>query len=396
MANLKLWIKFKRIFDSREEEIDFDSFTKFPIFFLKLVSLNTQEFIENPHGTDILKTKVKSVAEFLVNKLFLIFMIIAGSQLFAYGVVNFHSEGFEIIINATCDSLSAILIFTKGFTVLFRKQKIKEVFGGFKSLYENHEKDCEFKLKPYLDGFYRVIRIYFVIFFIFNLSAPIFVLIYLLDGRKILVANYWFPFNYENNRFILSLIWTQCLAYLAPAFLLIYESLICVYITMITMHFDKLKHDYTKLKMESNGRTERQIANLVERHNRLFEICDRLQEIFAPTFLYNFIISSFILCLLCFQILFNFEDLINIIFHINYLLLFISQIWLSCYLGQKLIDSSDGVAYGIYESDWTGMDDKLRKQIALVLVRAQRPKALTAMGFADVSLETFAAVRYCF
>ena len=39
-------------------------------------------------------------------------------------------------------------------------------------------------------------------------------------------------------------------------------------------------------------------------------------------------------------------------------------------------------------------DNEFKKNVVLIILRAQRPMRLTAMGFADISLETFATVRY--
>ena len=68
-----------------------------------------------------------------------------------------------------------------------------------------------------------------------------------------------------------------------------------------------------------------------------------------------------------------------------------------CYYsyGQKLMDSSVGVADEIYGCDWTDLDDnEFKKQMITVIIRAQKPMRLTAMGFADISLETFTTVKY--
>lgn len=85
------------------------------------------------------------------------------------------------------------------------------------------------------------------------------------------------------------------------------------------------------------------------------------------------------------------------IFYASYLGTIVGQIWLLCYYGQKLIDSSADLAEGIYESDWMDLDNNLlRKQIILIMLRVQRLQRLTAKNFAVISFETFATVKYLF
>ena len=46
-----------------------------------------------------------------------------------------------------------------------------------------------------------------------------------------------------------------------------------------------------------------------------------------------------------------------------------SQIWLLCSYGQKLIDSSSAVADEIYGCDWTDLDNnELKKQMIIVMI----------------------------
>lgn len=110
-------------------------------------------------------------------------------------------------------------------------------------------------------------------------------------------------------------------------------------------------------------------------------------------FLYTFITGSILMCLILFHFLTTKVTVFTALIDIIYLETIVTQTWLLCFYGQKLIDSSSGVADAIYDSDWTEVDDcYFKKQIVLILIRSQRPKRLSAMGFADISLETFAAV----
>ena len=54
--------------------------------------------------------------------------------------------------------------------------------------------------------------------------------------------------------------------------------------------------------------------------------------------------------------------------------------------------SSDGVADGIYNANWTEGTPEFRKSIKLVILRAHKPQALTTLKFSKVSLSSFTTV----
>ena len=139
------------------------------------------------------------------------------------------------------------------------------------------------------------------------------------------------------------------------------------------------------------------MKDLINRHNNLLEIIEKLKLIFEPSCLFSFVLSSVIMCIVSFVFLTIMDDLLSCMFYVVYIVLAGSQIWLLCYFGQKLLNSSVGVANQIYECEWTELDDNdFKKQIIVIIARAQRPEILTAMGFADISLETFTTVNFCY
>jgi 7tm Odorant receptor len=81
------------------------------------------------------------------------------------------------------------------------------------------------------------------------------------------------------------------------------------------------------------------------------------------------------------------------LFYASYCAAMFNHIWLSCYFGQKVINSSERAALGAYASGWEGMRSlRAQKAIMKVIQRAQRPARLTAMNFTDVSLKCITTV----
>lgn len=53
---------------------------------------------------------------------------------------------------------------------------------------------------------------------------------------------------------------------------------------------------------------------------------------------------------------------------------------------------SESVGLAVYLTEWYRRSPKQRKQLLLIIIRSQRRCAITAMKFADLSLEGFADV----
>ena len=384
---------YRKTFYPQEDEITFDSFTKFFLFFFRLILLDLEPLSENAN----LLAKINHYAIKGFKWLRVLFLNLTVVQLMAYGIFN--AKNFEGIIRAISDSNAFFLTALKGIVLMLRYDEIRIIVKELKKLFESR-KNCEegFKNKKHLDGYLRIVKFYacnstFMMLAIAGCWFP-----YIINGSVIYSANLSFPFDiYRQEIFPFIQIYIQWVVFIGNSFINSSDLLLYSLVSVISMEFEFLKHSAKCLKYQSRKELMEKISNLVERHNMLLELSDKLQQVFESTFLYSIVISSLIMCVVLFQFLFYANDSITYIFDIGYLTSIASQIFLLCYFGQKLIDSSAGFAEGIYESNWIQLDDNaLKKQIIIILLRAQRPKKLTAMGYADISLKTFASVRYLY
>lgn len=99
------------------------------------------------------------------------------------------------------------------------------------------------------------------------------------------------------------------------------------------------------------------------------------------------------MCFSLFKIITADGDMSIYFFYSSYLFGMAGGILLLCHFGQMLIDASESLAEGAYFSEWeTFEEEHFKKQIIPIMLRAQRAKCLTAMGFADISLLTYTTV----
>jgi hypothetical protein len=161
--------------------------------------------------------------------------------------------------------------------------------------------------------------------------------------------------------------------------------------TLISMELDNIKLFYFGLASKAN-KVDAKLRKLIKNHVALIDCSRRVEEVFSPLFLFSFVQSSVVVSLLAVSSSTSIEPL-KLIFNASYCAAMLNQIWLLCFFGQKLIDSSEKVAEGAYESGWEDLKSRTRRSLVLVMVRGQQPVKLTAMNFKTISLKSFTAVK---
>ena len=369
-----------------ENKINFESFTNFSFYWFRLVMFD----FTHSDSNFVLKEKIIHIARLIYVKFALLCILLSISSFSAYTVA--HSDDFLIASKSVPNFVTMALIGVKAFATFLKKDHIWNILQELEAKFNQRvsvQKD--FKMKKYLDDYHFCVRIYAVTFLLTLIPIVFPAIPFILFGTVKNPVTYWYPFNiFRPGVFPLILIWTDYVAWIAAFYLLGCDSMLYAFITLISMEFNVIKTDLTNLC--SAAKTERLTTTykLVDRHNDLLELCDKLQEIYGITFLFNFFISSLILCFIGFHLSINSDNA----FFVPLLGLLVGQIFLLCMFGQKLIDSNESLADGVYNSGWEDFDDiSLKKQLILIIMRARRPKRLTAMKFADISLPSLTTVN---
>lgn len=155
--------------------------------------------------------------------------------------------------------------------------------------------------------------------------------------------------------------------------------------------FDVLKTDLTSILKTPESKRKEEMQKLIDR--KLLDISDRVQETYSPTSLLSFVISSIVIGFAIFQLSNGNINFVSYLSLLSYLEMMAAQTLLLCFFGQNLIDASESVAERAYNCEWeNSSDEAFKKQLILIILRSQRAKKLTAMGFADISLETYTRV----
>lgn len=379
------FFKFK-IFNPSEDEINSSSFIKFSLFMFRLVS-----FVFEPlSGSANWKQRFTYKAKFIYVKVVLLALAVGNMSMVAFAVIN--SDNFMTATSAVPNIVTVLLIELKAIATYIHKDDIWNIFEELREVFDRRATVVtKYKIKGYLDNYHFIIKIYSATFVIVFLPIAFPMFPFLMYGTMELTVNYWFPFDaFKVSNFPFALIWVDWVAWNCLVLLLGTESLLYGLIAVITMEFDILRIDFLNLQLAPEQERAKIISNLSDHHNKLLSICDKLQVIYALSILFSFAISSLIMCFIAFQLSTTEFDFVAYSFYVPYLGMVGGQIMLLCFFGQKLIDSSQAVADGVYNCGWENFDNK--KQFILIILRSQKAKRLTAMGFADLSLVSFTSV----
>jgi odorant receptor len=310
------------------------------------------------------------------------------------------AKTFVVRAANTANAVTVYLIFLRVLSTFISRDEIWKIFAELREIFSLHGKqNAKYKIKSYLDSHNRLIKTYaFTTIFVFVvLIFP--VVLFLINGKMFLVVNYWYPFDpYTPQTFAMALFWNCYTAGAGLSVTLGSDSLLYGLISVIAMEFDILATDMMSLGQFAKHERKVKIQSFTDRHNNLIKLCEKLQNIYEISFLNSFVVCSFAMCFVAFQIT-TVGDMSLYTFYIPLLGFIGGQILLLCYFGQKIIDASENICDGIYNCGWEDFGDvAFKKQLILMIARSQKTKRLTAMNFSDISLESFASVskQKCF
>nr|CAD7596823.1 unnamed protein product [Timema genevievae] len=160
-----------------------------------------------------------------------------------------------------------------------------------------------------------------------------------------------------------------------------------------------LNNEDTDMFPESSLEVEiyRYFVECIQHHQQIIDFVDKLNVLFSPVMLVQFLYSVGIICLLGFQ-----ATLVGIPVesseHSSFLkfgVLFstaLFELLLFCWHGDNLLTQSEVVQKAVYGLPWYDGSRQLKTLVRISAMRAQKPLKLTAGHFYILSLETYAKV----
>ncbi|XP_053948881.1 odorant receptor 13a [Anastrepha ludens] len=166
----------------------------------------------------------------------------------------------------------------------------------------------------------------------------------------------------------------------------------------------------------------RRLDRIAAKHSILFDFVNLLEEFFSPILLVNFLISSLLICMVGFQLVTMKNMFIgDYIKFLVYIFSSLSQLFVLCWNGDKIIQNSLEMANHLYSCNWESdiiftdtrvennvgnnpqslkslptvyysTDSIFRRKLQFMILRSQRQTCITAMKFSTLSLNSFSGL----
>lgn len=291
-----------------------------------------------------------------------------------------HSDDLAAVSGSTLDILTTIVNGFKFATTFLRIDEIMEIVRELQAIFnERGIRNREYNVKKHLDYYYFFIRIFAVTLMVITLPVAFPIFPFLMSGTMEMSMKFWFPFDpLTPVNFPFVTLWTDFVVWNAMVFVLASDSLLYALITVLAMEFDIEKTDLMNFSSTPNDEKANRVKYLTDRHNQLLDLSDKLQNIYSISLFVSFALSAVIMCIIAFRLTIADSDIFVYSFFIPYMGLMGGEILLLCNFGQSRWELST--------------DNNLKKCFILIIQRAKRAKTLTALGFADISINTFTTV----
>ncbi|KAG5677647.1 hypothetical protein PVAND_007387 [Polypedilum vanderplanki] len=358
------------------DEIKTIDFIKFSSFYWKILMLNREN--SSSVNNILYLLKVTNLGIYAISSCSSIFDDEFNTNKFALGA-SLCATLFIIIVTYSC--------------IYWNQEKIENILKEIPEIHKKsdirtHEIDKKFKLVKFvINGLFYLLLSSFIFLFGYPLRE------FIVNYRKAYPFFDIFSFPTKNNFIYFGIfLWIfisqlHCIIVMIGSYNIFFGL-----ITMISIEFQKLNKMFNDLKGKNAIDFNSLLKVCINRQNELSEIAEKLQEIFAPTVVVKFILSSFLICFTAFQCSTT-KDPMQLILNILFCIFSMTQIFLLCFFGQIFRDSSSSVIDGIYDCGWEKLENqKMKRCLILVLRKAQNVKGISIMNIWIITLNQFESV----
>ncbi|KAG5683294.1 hypothetical protein PVAND_012582 [Polypedilum vanderplanki] len=240
---------------------------------------------------------------------------------------------------------------------------------------------------------FRILSIVVVVFIIsLNIVAcavPLLTLCF--SGQRTFILPYP-DFFKRNEIYPFALIWSFYNSTIGVTQVISLTYVFVAIAVLISLEFDELKAQVGDWKNCDEKEVDERIRDWVKQHNRAFDIVNEFDKAFSIVFLIKFVISATNIAMILFHLRAQ-NDFGHFIVNIAYVTSELNQIFLQCYIGQLLMNSSEQIIDSLYDCGWENWENlKLKKTILIIMQRSQKPAVLTIGKFGTVSVQQFTDV----
>ncbi|XP_030376285.1 odorant receptor 85c-like [Scaptodrosophila lebanonensis] len=366
-----------------------DSFMKYANFFYKCVGIEPYRKISRPAEYSAWLNIV-----YWANIINLLLIMLAE---IVYVLIAFATGEHIVEAIMTMSYIGFVIVgIAKMLVVWWKKSALSEFMHVLEQLYPSTvAEQQDYRLQRY-QSFCAWVSIgfatlYSVLIWTYNLFGIMQYLLYerLLQTRVVDQTLPYFMYipweNYDNWSYYLLFFMQNFAGYTSAAGQISTDLLLCAVASQLIMHYDYLARQIEQKKLKGCWQQNSEfLIHTVRYHERLLSLSARINHIFGVPLLLNFLVSSFVICFVGFQMTVG-VSLDTMIKLTLFLVSSMCQVYLICHYGQLVEDASFGISKAVYKQQWLDADVRYKKSIALIIKRAQKPAFLKATVFMQIN-----------
>ncbi|RLU18883.1 ObirOr5-T3 [Ooceraea biroi] len=175
------------------------------------------------------------------------------------------------------------------------------------------------------------------------------------------------------------------------------------FIATLVLHtcgqLSNLRRELTDLRAGTSEEFQARLGKIVIRHEYLNRFAETIEDNFNMMLLMQMLGCSVQLCCQCLQAFMSVVSgeineffIFQFIFLVPYVIYVLLQLYLYCYIGERLLVESTQIAYAAYDCSWYDLSAYEVRSLIIIIYRARSPLTITAGRFCSFNRELFSEV----
>ncbi|XP_025153013.1 odorant receptor 13a [Harpegnathos saltator] len=218
------------------------------------------------------------------------------------------------------------------------------------------------------------------------------------NGRQLFFPAY-FPYNWTNSP---SYELTFLAQFVATMYAANTYTAVDTFIAMLVLHtcgqLSNLRRELTGLQAVRRAEFRGKLGNIVRKHEYLNRFAGTIEDSFNKMLLMQMLGCSLQVCVQCLQALTSVIDEANelvifqFIFLVFYVIYILLQLYLYCYIGERLLIESTKIGYAAYDCNWYNLSPHEARSLMIIMCRTRSPLHISAGGFCSFNRELYSEI----
>ncbi|XP_076754668.1 odorant receptor 67c-like [Xylocopa sonorina] len=218
-------------------------------------------------------------------------------------------------------------------------------------------------------------------------------------AEKGLLFRSYFPYDTEVSPNYELTVFAQVVAtfYAAGTYTAV-DTFVAMLILHICGQLSNLRDELKTLRTYDKKTFDMKLGKIVRKHDYLNKFAETIENCFNMMLLIQMLGCTAQLCFQCFQAIMSLSVeakeylILYMFFMMIYVIYVMLQLYLYCYVGERLLIESIEIANAAYDAEWYKLSPKNAKSLVIIICRARLPLRITAGRFCSFTMMLYSQI----